>query len=734
MHAILCGIARDHMVRWTRTQVRYYLPPAFHVIAAKYFEGERVVIPERREVHLVSPETGDLDILLEKILNTGQSESENGERTTRKDPSPLDEFIADMPADELDVIGHVRHALLTEARRVEKESPKRYRLSNGRCVGPEGEHFMYSFTWSSEPDLFVPGELQLGKQIVAARVGRQADGEKRFQLRVDTFLGAAIASAVFKIDPTFLLRTQLQKLTELKDVFESGHPLAHDILEPPAVLRTRLEVPVISGLNERQRNAVAVAVSEKRSYVWGPPGTGKTTTLGYLIRRLVMAGKRVLVLSPYNVAVDQAILAAERRGDWSEGNLVRLGRISTDEVRQKKLDLDSLLELHAERSGVLEMARQLHATVAERYSKYSRPTPATVRACLEDLGEIVIAIGTSNGETKQILKAIKELRQRFRAPELAIVTGARVVATTVTLSMIATIIEAASFDHVLVDEASVLRTPEALLVALAATGKLAFFGDPMQLPPIVLEKSPHADKWLKRNPFKLANVSRPADAKGACVMLNEQHRMAPIICSIVSKSFYEDALMNGNVPADGRVVLLDTSETPARATTRWVRLRQSKENVVHRGIVGACLSAIRKSDQESNILVLSPYLAQKKAYDQEANTNRVRSSRYGTVHANQGTESDIVIIDLVLAPGRGKSRFMNERINPDFRNLMNVALSRAKAQLIVVAHCDYIAGQYPNGLLETLTTMIAELGTKVMIEPDLRVQSTLNDLWANGLS
>jgi superfamily I DNA and/or RNA helicase len=309
---------------------------------------------------------------------------------------------------------------------------------------------------------------------------------------------------------------------------------------------------------------------------------------------------------------------------------------------------------------------------------------------------------------------------------------ARVVATTVTLSMIAPILNSASFDYVLLDEASVLRTPEALLVALATTGKLAFFGDPMQLPPIVMEKSPHADKWLKRNPFKLASISRPADAKGACVMLNQQHRMAPVICSVVSKSFYDDALENGNVPEKGRLILLDTSLTPARATTRWVRLRQSKENVVHRGIVGSCLTSIRMSDKHSNILVLSPYLAQKKAYDQEANTNRVRSSRYGTVHANQGTESEIVVIDLVLAPGRGKSRFMNEKINADFRNLMNVAISRAKTQLVVVAHCEYISAQYPNGLLESLTQMISESGTRVMIASDLRCQTALNDVWSSG--
>jgi hypothetical protein len=51
------------------------------------------------------------------------------------------------------------------------------------------------------------------------------------------------------------------------------------------------------------------------SYLWGPPGTGKTTTLGYLLAEYLRARKasRILLISSMNVAVDTALLKTDER-------------------------------------------------------------------------------------------------------------------------------------------------------------------------------------------------------------------------------------------------------------------------------------------------------------------------------------------------------------------------------------------------------------------------------------
>lgn len=61
-----------------------------------------------------------------------------------------------------------------------------------------------------------------------------------------------------------------------------------------------------STLNAQQQEAVEFALrTEDVALIHGPPGTGKTTTVTELVRRLVVGlGQRVLVCAPSNIAVD----------------------------------------------------------------------------------------------------------------------------------------------------------------------------------------------------------------------------------------------------------------------------------------------------------------------------------------------------------------------------------------------------------------------------------------------
>lgn len=725
LDALLRELAADAECRWRRTQILFYLPAEFHRIAGEYFRDETLAPPERRPVQVQRVDAVALDQALASLA-TWAGAAAADERAPEREPVPrLDAVLGTDHGD--DDVGRMLAALAEEARTVDREAPKRYRLRNGVCTGPQNEWFAYRFTWSSEPDLMVPGELQVGGRTVSARVGRQADGDKEFELLVETFLGARIGEAVFRVDPTFLLRAQHQLLASRRDLYEPGRRVAGRLMSPPDALPPSGAVPVpFASLNGAQKQAIAAARLAERSYVWGPPGTGKTTSLGYLIRGLADAGRRVLVVSPYNVAVDQAVLSAGKHGTWGPEQLVRFGRVS-EGVRSAGLDLDSLLEKRAERTGLLAQARTVHASVAGALGVSGAATPASVRRCIEGLGEMVVRLGDGprSSSADAILKAVRLLRDRFRQPEGEILRGAQIVGTTVSLAMVSPLVFARGYDHVIVDEASVVRSPEAVLVALLSGAPLTFFGDPRQLPSIVRAQSPLTDRWLRPSPFAMAGIARPADARGACVILTEQHRMAPPIRALVSELFYDNALRDGNAPREGRVVLVDTSHTPARATTRWVKMSASRENLVHRGIVGSLLWALRQALPGASILVLSPFVAQKKAYEREASTGRVPGVRFATVHSSQGSESEIVVLDLVVAPGRGRSRFMDETRTPEFPNLLNVAISRARRQLFLVAHDAHIAEHYPGRLLQHMLGMVRERHEVCTVPGDLRMQTLL---------
>lgn len=721
LDALLRELAADPECRWRRTQIFFYLPAAFHRLAAEYFRGEMLSPPERRRVQVESVDPVALEEALASLFAWAGAEPECEPAPLRDEVPRLDAILRGEHGD--DDVERMLAALAEEARAVDRETPKRYRLRDGVCTGPQNEWFAYRFTWSSEPDLMVPGDLLLGERTLAARVGRQADGEKQFELLVETFLGTRVKEAVFRVDPTFLLRAQYQLLSSRRDLYERGRGVAGRLGQRPDALPPTGAMPVpFPTLNGGQRQAVAAARVSERAYVWGPPGTGKTTSLGHLIRDLVDGGQRVLVVSPYNVAVDEAVLSAARIGTWGAEELVRFGRVS-DAVRRAGVDLDSLLEARAERTGLLAQARAVHAAVARALGAREPATPASVRRCIEGLGEMVIQLGTDSAGP--ILKAVRLLRERFRQPEGAILRDARIAGTTVSLAMVSPLVFARGYDHVIVDEASVVRTPEAVLVALLAGAPVTFFGDPRQLPSIVRARSPLTDRWMRPSPFAMAGIHRPEDAKGACVMLTEQHRMAPPIRALVSELFYAGALRDGNAPREGRVVLLDTSATPARATTRWVKMSASRENLVHRGIVGSLLWALREAHPNAAILVLSPFVAQKKAYEREASTGRVPGVRFATVHSSQGTESEIVVLDLVIAPGRGRSRFMDETRTPEFPNLLNVGISRAKRQLILIGHAEHVAMHYPGRLLDRMLRMVRERFEAHPVPEDLRLRELL---------
>ncbi|MEZ5303905.1 MAG: AAA domain-containing protein [Verrucomicrobiales bacterium] len=81
----------------------------------------------------------------------------------------------------------------------------------------------------------------------------------------------------------------------------------------------------LNNLNQEQNSAVRTALGSKLSYVWGPPGTGKTTrVLATAVRQCVNRRKTVFVLAPSNNAVDNALEAILGSG-VAESNVLRRG-------------------------------------------------------------------------------------------------------------------------------------------------------------------------------------------------------------------------------------------------------------------------------------------------------------------------------------------------------------------------------------------------------------------------
>jgi hypothetical protein len=88
----------------------------------------------------------------------------------------------------------------------------------------------------------------------------------------------------------------------------------------------RIELSELApGLKDEQPLAIKTMLTSGLSYVWGPPGTGKTKwVLAKAVRYCIEQGKKVLVLASTNLAVDNALSAILEEG-ISKEDVIRIG-------------------------------------------------------------------------------------------------------------------------------------------------------------------------------------------------------------------------------------------------------------------------------------------------------------------------------------------------------------------------------------------------------------------------
>lgn len=413
----------------------------------------------------------------------------------------------------------------------------------------------------------------------------------------------------------------------------------------------------------RERQTLAVQNSAYRcSIMIGPPGTGKSFTVGalgaYLLTRF--SKSRLLVVGPTNVAVDTAILAID---DW----LARMGR--TDLARQVKR-----IGAHFDPRKYVDRKHLLAPGIGEKVSEFL-------------VLEMAEPPKSKVGEYARWKDRMAAARAALSADISDTAANARIVGVTVSTAIRwhGALIEK-PFPFVICDEASQVIAPAAMMVA-ALGQQTIFAGDPQQLSPIVRSEAKGADGTLRRTAFDVFRHVRT-------VRLNEQSRMAAAICQVVGATFYDNDLLvcrkAARDPAwkkarspyfvDGREVprvCFDAISEPASYSARYggfIRFQSAKlvEKIADE-LAGSYVEA-------SDILVLTPFRAQR-ALIKSFLRHRHPTITVSTIHRAQGSERTVVVFDPVDASSQFFSGTEGER-------LINVAVSRAKAHIIIPYHND----------------------------------------------
>lgn len=273
-------------------------------------------------------------------------------------------------------------ALVAEMRR-KKTGCKQIAIEDGVRVQLDGKENGYQFPYNEDAELFE------GAAVVAIIGGTQSEGRivaflgKEIVISLNDDFGPRIAACILRIDNTAMLealRSRLEKILK-GEATSFNAKLAEAVIINTGAELAPAFVPneYVNDLNSYQKEAVAKILSNEVFYLWGPPGTGKTKTLGALCLALLEGDKRILLCSNTNQAVDQVILKiCERFGirhsAIEEGNIVRVGHIANKQLRDN-------WEEYVTVDGIVERkSRTLLARKGELESQLERINSSMARA------------------------------------------------------------------------------------------------------------------------------------------------------------------------------------------------------------------------------------------------------------------------------------------------------------------------------------------------------------------
>jgi hypothetical protein len=279
------------------------------------------------------------------------------------------------------------------------------------------------------------------------------------------------------------------------------------------------------------------------------------------------------------------------------------------------------------------------------------------------------------------------------------------------------------WDVVIIDEGSMAPPPAVMIAAQRAHAHVIVIGDPLQLAPVCTIKDPLLEPWQKdqegvqywlgRDVFYHGGYTLQQAGAGThhSVLLPYQSRMHRDICDLVRDLIYKGLLKDRNPHAprpkfgpepDHAVVLYDTGGVE-QARARKPKSGRSRSNPYHAEIViklaWQILSDIPTKKPEC-IGIVTPYAAQREYLKELVQGTALETyARIGTVHAFQGMEFYAVIFDTVESPGVAISKFTSNQWGSDAMRLLNVAVSRARDKLLIVANMPYIRQQPSSSIL-----------------------------------
>ncbi len=386
---------------------------------------------------------------------------------------------------------------------------------------------------------------------------------------------------------------------------------------------------------------------ENIEFVFGPPGTGKTTHLARNIIVPLMSGAenpKVLVLTPTNKSADvlaRRIMDVMGKNTSYNNWLVRFGGTGDEVIEDSQILRDKSFDIRTMKKNVT-------------------------------------------------ITTIARFPYDFFMPD-----GARVF------------LNGIKWDYIIIDEASMIPLVNMIYPLYKKTPKkFIIAGDPFQIEPIT-----SVDLWRNENIYTMVHLDSftdpqtiPYDYK--VELLTTQFRSVPSVGSIFSRFAYGGILKHFRKETDRKQLNLENvlkieplnlikfPVSKYESIYRSKRLQHSSSYQVYSALFTfefAHYFAQKVSEANPNELfrigIIAPYRAQSDLIEKLICSKDVPKSvdiQVGTIHGFQGDECDAIFVVLNTPPSISSSpeMFLNKR------NIINVSISRAKDYLFLIMPDD----------------------------------------------
>lgn len=575
-----------------------------------------------------------------------------------------------------------RMALSAEISFIRMTGGKHNLLQEGKRIGRDNGQFVYLL--ESEDELNYPE----GTPVTIWKGQSQISGKilncEAFSVYLisELDLGAEVEMLNISAEACYLLQSVSERLMDLS-------------LEPSEIAQNL----ICNGLKEidyrnsdiakGQETAVRMSLEQPITFVWGPPGTGKTQTLAKIAWAHIDKGERVLMLSYSNVSVDGAILrVTSLKNDVFPGQLVRYGFPKDKRISEHPYLSSYNLAIN-NYPDLLKRRTQLQA----EKKRLEKNDPKLI----------------------QVEKELNEIRRELRAAESQCVRNAKFVATTVSKAIVDKEIRNGAFDVVIFDEASMATIPQIAYAAKLARKNFVCMGDFRQLPPIVQSSK---ESPLNADIFQYCGITQAVDQgsnhKWLC-LLDTQYRMHPEIADFAGRSIYNGLLKSANGMTEKREKTVMAEPFAGRAMefvdlsgTMSTCIKSSDDS--HANVLSAFVtfSLALKAAQTQEVGIITPYHAQSRllhAMVRDVNELEAlpHAIKCATVHQFQGSEEDVIVYDAVdcyRLPFPGALIASTAGRYAD--RLFNVAMTRSKGKFICVANGSFMRNK---GMSENLMFM-----------------------------